>query len=310
MLFLLFAIAVMVWLALHVAASVRALGKLQAEPPMEIDMGFVRVPDYYAREVREGRTMARLIVSPLRRSTADVGPVMCESDCVLERQTQHAAVVATGTLRVGESVKVDQFADSSGEMSIASGAAIGGPVTSQAAIRLGRNVSVVSAHAPEITTEAGSGVTAAAQTGSTSLVKLQESRIGGRVRQMSEDTWIHEGDLVLQEPMLVAGKLIVRGGFTAAAGTVLQDDVKATGDIQVGSGSVCKGSLVADGNIDIGPGTRFERAVYAAGTLKVRSGARGEGPAPVAAFARSTVFLEDGILIRGRVSSEKTVVTA
>ena len=67
---------------------------------------------------------------------------------------------------------------------------------------------------------------------------------------------------------------------------------------------------VSDRDIELGYGTRFERSIYAAGELRLKAGVHGEGPGAVAVFARSRVLLGDDILVRGRIASEGSVVSA
>jgi NDP-sugar pyrophosphorylase family protein len=308
-LFVLFAVAVIGWFGLQLIGALLALRNLRGGTATEIDMEYVRVPNFLAREVREGRTASMLADDRVPALPRMQGTLRCESDCAVLEDARVTAIVAEGKLTLKEGVHIGEFADSRGEMIIGDECRIGGSATSETAVRMGRRVTLRSTFAPEITT---GGVVAVKRDGASpsEMICIPDETFGGALKKLSEDTWLHRGSLKAERPLTVTCKLIVLGSLTAPAGSVLQDDVKTSGNLIFGEGCVCGGALVSDRDIELGSGSRFSRSVYAAGEVRLKDGVCGEGSDPVAVFGRSRVLLEQNILVRGRIASEGSVISA
>ena len=301
--FVVFGALVCAWCSLHLSAARWALARLKKNSfPGEIDMNYVRVENFKPREVREGR-----------RS----GAVYFSGDAMLGKGTTASAAVADGVLRLLSGARVTDFVDSAGEMQIGENCVVEGRATSSTAIRLGAGSRVRSCFAPEITTpgstprdEISPGLpVGAAQTSPEFRLDIPGGMVSGRLQQMSADTWIHTGDLESDKAVSLRAKLVVLGSFSAGAGSELFEDLKATGEISIGSDSVCHGAVVSGAAVTLGAGCRFERVLHAAGDLRLGPNVRGEGPQAVVAYAAGRVFLNPGVIVRGKIASGREVVS-
>lgn len=297
--FLVFCAAFIFLCFMHFAAAIWALQKLRNDGSDEIDMDFVRVENFQARETRAGRRSAEGCFS---------------GDAVLGAGSMTRAVAADGSLTLLDGARVTGFADSQGEMKIGKDCCIEGRVTSARAIRLGRGASVRACAAPEITTERAesSMIDTGEGTASGSLravTSIPGEEFQGRIERLSADTWICKGDLTAAGPVNVSERLVVRGSFSAGAGSELNADLKAMGDLTIGAGSICRGRLVSGGTMTIEQGCRFECMLYAGEDLHLGERVVGEALHPVVAYAAGRVWLSRGILVRGKLAAGREVVT-
>ena len=80
--------------------------------------------------------------------------------------------------------------------------------------------------------------------------------------------------------------------------------MKAGGAISVGAGSVIQNNLLADGDLILGPGSVFQREVRSRQRMRLCSGVRGfREQGPVDVWAAGELVLEEDVAIRGRVRS-------
>jgi cytoskeletal protein CcmA (bactofilin family) len=254
----------------------------------------------------------------------------CGSDCSLTREllvhgnsnigsgSRLQALAANGNLMLEEKVTVARWLDSTGELTMSAGCKVGARVTSLKRIRLGLEVEVGSAYAPEVAT--GDRVTyfPVYEPPTSQLLEIdfptdspavnQTLTASGlerhRLFQLSPDTWVYKGDVRPQVPVRLTKKLIVKGDCRLPGGSVVEADVKATGSLFLGPSCVCQGNLVADGDIFLGPDCRFSGLIHAGKTLFCSRGARGLRPdGDVAAFAEQQVCVEANVVVRGKLAS-------
>jgi predicted acyltransferase (DUF342 family) len=128
---------------------------------------------------------------------------------------------------------------------------------------------------------------------------------------LGPDSCLYDGDFKPTAGLRVKTKLIVKGDCTIPAGSVLESDLKAKGFVHVGSGSVCRGNVISEGEIRFDSGSRFYGVVHAGRTLRLSSGVcGGRMDASVAAFSADTLFIENGVVVHGKVASGTRVVAA
>jgi predicted acyltransferase (DUF342 family) len=297
---------------LHFGAAIWAYRKLRNPRRAEIDTDYVRMEHFEALAVRGGAISADIRAESFSSPPGSTRPgiIHVDGDCILQKGMIARAVVAEGRIELREGAAIEDFADSRGELTIGRNCEIGGRVTSATSIILGAYISARSLLAPEIRT-GGSSAPPALPGAAPLRVEISSlpSPVSALMHQMSPDTWIYRGSLHIAEPLILRSKLVVMGSFSAGPGSELLDDVKASGDLSLGAGSICHGNLVCGGNMALGEGTRFERILHAGGEIKLARSVRGEGPQPVVAYAGHRVILYEDILIRGKVASEREVVT-
>jgi hypothetical protein len=300
---------------LHFAFALRVLRKLNS-PPDEIDVEYVRIENFKATRVRGG-SIPSAVSADLFTPSPPAGVIHVQGDCLLPTGVRTLGVVADGALTMEPDSELEQFADCRGAMTIGRNCTLG-LATSATSILIEAGSKLRSASAPEIRTS-GPGVSAvAAPSQRLTIPGISDAGYAGSaLHKLSEDTWICEQTLNSAEPILARSKLIVTGSFTAAPGSELLDDVKASGDIRIGIGSVCHGNLVSGGNLVLSEGVRFEGALHAEGSLVLGAGVKGgvvervdlnqNPPRRVVAYAAGVVTLGPGIVIRGKVASRSAI---
>jgi hypothetical protein len=101
---------------------------------------------------------------------------------------------------------------------------------------------------------------------------------------------------------------VVKGDCVCPPGSVLEHDLKATGRLAIGDGSQCNGNLIAGKSLYLGPNTRFSGLLHAGAALWLSQGVRGAaGESLVAAHAGSSLYIEAGVTVRGKLSAGKRV---
>jgi len=312
--FSLFLAAFALWFWLHLAAALRAVNRLKVSDSPEIDLGFVRTGDFHAREVREGN------VAPARQADAFAtfpkqrvqGTVLSRGDCLLRCGTRVGAIVSTGELALKNDVVVEQFADSRGNLTMGKRCSVRGRATSAESIHVGEESRARSFEGNQVMTDTADAKAPAPPVEDRVTVPLGGETVSDagvdsrRMRRMAEDTWLYRGDLTPAKPLLVRSRLVVLGRLELPAGSILEADVTATGDVRLGAGSSCR-SIFSDSDIRMGEGCRFAGVLYAGGELRLGNGVLGEGDARVA-YGRARVRLHKGVVVRGKIASGGEVV--
>lgn len=247
------------------------------------------------------------------------GPVFAGGICEIGKQSRLMALAAGQRLVLGTGVQVSDWADAEGAVDARPGVSIGGALASRTSIQLGEGAGAAALFAPGIVS--GSPQTATPlEVAGTKLVAWEpphknphpEELAGGlaygfkpaKLTALGADTWLYDGSLQFTSPVLLRTKLVVRGSFRCAAGSLLDDDVKAGGDITIGTGSMVHGHLTAKGNLTLGAGSYFAGDLRAELTLRLRTGVRGfRQGSPVQVTCAGRLMMEPGALVRGYIKS-------
>jgi hypothetical protein len=263
------------------------------------------------------------------------GNFRCSAGCAFDREiyargdasigaaSRLQSLAADGNLTLGPGVRITRWADSGREMDIGPKSVVVARATAGAIIRLAEGAQVGSAFAPLVTTsrKPGEGSEerveppapeheipglrgAGALTGRPAGIGVDPEKL----KELSSDCWLYDGDLKPSVPLRVKTRLIVKGDCVLPAGSVLEGDLKADGRIAIGASSLCRGNVIADGDISFGRSSRFLGVVHAGKTLRLGWGVRGGGEsAKVAAFAADTLLLADNVVVHGKVASDDRV---
>ncbi len=250
-------------------------------------------------------------------------PVYVGGDCEIGKDSRLEAIAADGALNLCPGVEVRGGADSLGSMEIRGGCRIGSLASSATSIRLGLETQAAALFAPAVTT--WPGMNFVPDTPPVSAGEVVRIPPPGRQRRVAlpvagpmekaelyalgADTWVCETGLHFTTPVVLEAHVVTGGAFCCPAGSLLDGDVKAAGSISVGAGSVARGNLLAGGDLILGPGAVFQREVRSRQRIRFCAGVRGlrrEGPVEV--WAAGELVLEDGVTIRGSLSSGCRVV--
>jgi hypothetical protein len=245
-------------------------------------------------------------------------------DCQIGKQSRLQSIASDGALTLGPDVTVVRWADSTGDLELRPGARVLARATSEGTIRMGLDSRAVSLFAPEVASHGradedveihaaprpGSGITLLAPGESGEPLGIFNSGVDrGRFTPLGRDGWIYRGDLILGVPLRLQAKLVVMGTLVCPGGSLLEADVKATGDISLGPATVTHGHLIADGDLYLGPRSFFSGVLLAGGNLHIGRTTRGlADPDPAIAYAGNVVRLESNVVIQGKVSAGKHVV--
>lgn len=283
--FLAFGVVFIFWFSLHLVASLWAFRKLKREG------------------VPENGTS-------LEGSAGSPADVHFPGDGVLRGPSVIGVVVAQGSLTLLDGALVTKSAHSQGNMTIGKGCVVERLATSCGVMRLESGATALVCSAPEITTGYGPDDSP----NETPLGVAEKTTVipgamfQDRFRQLSADTWVCTGDLKLTGPVCLQQRLVVRGSFSAGAGSELASDLKATGDLTIGPDSTCRGKLLSEGTISLGARCRFEGILHAGRDLHLGEGVRSENGRPIVAYAAERVVLAQGIRIRGKVAAGRQLV--
>ncbi len=234
-------------------------------------------------------------------------------------QSELQSIAADGNLVLEDGVQVTRWADSSGDLEIGPNALVRVRATAGTTIRMCEGAQVGCAFAPTVRSGHGEPDIVKETTELPVLVleiprkKTAEqpaANPGGegfapdKLRMLSPDCWMYAGDLKPPAPLRVTTKLIVKGDCIIPGGSILEGDLKADGQVEIGPRSVCRGSVIAGGTIRFGAGSRFDGVVHAGKELWLGSGVSGgDEDARVAAYAAETVRLECGVVVHGKLAS-------
>src|SRR5262249_28300237 len=86
-------------------------------------------------------------------------------------------------------------------------------------------------------------------------------------------------------------------------GSILEQDLKATGRLAIGDGSECRGNIIAGKSLYLGLHVQFSGILHSGAALWLSRGVRGvANGTPVAAHAGSSLYLESGVTVHGKLS--------
>jgi predicted acyltransferase (DUF342 family) len=231
------------------------------------------------------------------------------------------ALAADGDVTLSSDVEIARWVDSWGALHLGRHCTIHSRATSRKSVYLDAGVQARSVFAPEVTT-APAAVDPARHPMASQDQRLQIPPPDGAnrsaLRQMGLDLskltplgsecWIYAGSLRPRMPVHLTAQLVVKGDCSIPAGSVLENDLKASGDLFIGAGSECKGNLISEKVLGVGPGVHFGGIIHADGEILVGYGVRGESvEGPVAVDAGSWLYVEQGVTVRGKLSSGERV---
>ena len=262
------------------------------------------------------------------------GNFRCGAGCTLSREvlvhgnadigagTALQAIATDGHLSLGEDVRAARWLDSQGELSMAAGCQAGARVTSRTRIRLAVGVRVNSISAPMIVTTGCEPQTfdepappaglPSIDLDDVSTQSFQSSALSGfdfaRLMRLGEDTWLYAGDWLPPNPLRLLNKLVVKGDCSVPEGSVLEADVKATGNMFIGPSCCVRGNLVAEGEMSIGMRCRFFGLLHAERALLLSRGSRGGRPDRlIAAYAGDQLSVEEDVGVHGKLAAHAGV---
>lgn len=261
------------------------------------------------------------------------GDFSCGRECTLSREiyTRGSAKIGTGSrlqaiaadqnITLGDHVTIARWVDSLGELRIGRGCVIHSRATAQKAIHLDMDTEVQSVFAPEVVSDPdGSSEEHAYLPFVVQALRIPlpdaESAEGwkkigfdnAKLARLDSDSWIYEGSLKPRVPLRLTAKLVVKGDCVCPPGSVLERDLKATGRLAIGDGSECRGNLVAGKSLYLGLHVQFSGILHSGASLWLSRGVRGESNgAPIAAHAGSSLYMEAGVTVQGKLSGGKHV---
>ena len=151
-----------------------------------------------------------------------------------------------------------------GELRLGRNCIIHSRATARKSAFLDVGVQALSVFAAEITTAAGA--MDASRYAASSPDRLQFpppanadrsalSRMGldlSKLSPLGPECWIYAGSLRPEVPVHLTAQLVVRGDCSIPVSSLLEQDLKASGNLYVGAGSECKGNVVSEKSIGLG----------------------------------------------------------
>ena len=295
-----------------------------------------------SRLIRKGKECIRVSNAteyPAESISNDIlaveGSFKCHEACTFHREiyargdarigsgTQLQSIATDGNLALGTKVQIARWADCQGNMEIGAESIIHSRATAGGTLLLKIGAQVKSAFAPlGCTSENDPGISEKSEETPPPPIEFpscatnaenENQRVSGvdpsRLRPLSPDCWIYDGDFRPSKPLHFTVKLIVRGNCDIPPGSVLEKDVKSRQSISVGAGCLCRGNMIAEEAIWFGPFSRFHGIVHAGKMLRLCAGVQGgTEKASVAAFAEETLSVEKNVIVYGKLASADRVL--
>ena len=228
------------------------------------------------------------------------------------------ALAADGDVTLASDVEVARWVDSWRALHLGRNCTIHSRATARKSIFLEAGVQALSVFAPEVTTAPGAVDASVPPTTSPEQrvqipppANADLSRVGldrSKLTALGSECWIYAGSFKPQSPVHLTAQLVVRGDCSIPAGSLLEDDLKASGDLFIGANSECKGNLVSEKSLGVGPGVHFGGIIHTDGEMLLSHGVRGESAeGPVAVDAGSWLYVEQGVTVRGKLASGERV---
>ena len=248
--------------------------------------------------------------------------IYVRGDASIGSGTQLQSIATDGNLTLGTKVRIARWADSQGNMEIGAKSIIHSRATAGGTLLLKNGAQVKSAFAPlgctsekdpDIAAKSNETLPPPIEFPSCATNAENENQCGSgvdpsRLRMLSPDCWIYDGDFRPSKPLRFTAALIVRGNCDIPPGSVLEKDLKSRQSISVGAGCLCRGNVIAEKAIWLGPFSRFCGIVHAGKTLRLCAGVQGgTEKANVAAFAEETLSIEKNVIVYGKLASADLV---
>jgi hypothetical protein len=263
------------------------------------------------------------------------GNFKCSEACIFQREiyvqgdasigfgTQLQAIAADGSLTLEPQVRIARWADCQEDMEIGEKCIIHSRTTAGKTLILQNGTQVKSAVAPLVRTfnydpgqSANFDITTPPEIKFPACITNpeNENQTGldldpKRLKMLSPDCYIYDGDFRPSKPLHMETKLIVRGDCDIPSGSVLEKDIKSKRSLSIGADCICRGSLISDRAMWMGPFCQFYGIVYAGQTLRMCAGVRGgTEDSTVAAFAQETLTVEENVAVHGKLASDDRVI--
>jgi predicted acyltransferase (DUF342 family) len=238
-----------------------------------------------------------------------------QGDCEIGPRSRLRDVAVDGALTLGHGSEVHRWVDAAGPLIIASGVRIHSRTVSRTFILLGAGASALSLHAPEIRSEGFREAIPRRDLPRRDVIEIPVPSYpavygydASRLHRMSDNTYLYDGDLLLEAPAVVRCSLVVRGDVYLPSESLLEGSLKARGSIHIDASSVARANVVAEGDLLLGPGCFFQGLLSARGTLRLSRGVRGMSEeTPVAAFSSGPLEIESNVIVCGKLASQSRV---
>lgn len=243
------------------------------------------------------------------------GPVLVGGTCLVGPGSRVMALAAGKSLTLGENCAVSDWVDCHGPLALGGGSRVHG-AASRHSIQVGKGVEAAGLFAPAVSTPGfapGAALPemrerpveirppgAQDQTDWSVFAGLQKSRLSA----LGKNTWIYDGSLKLDKPVILKSKLVTRGSLYCAAASLLDGDIRAGGDVNIGADSIVNGSVTARGDVTLEANCLFSGDLSGGVTVTLGAGARGyRDGGPVILTSGAAMHLEGNVLVRGELRS-------
>jgi hypothetical protein len=243
-------------------------------------------------------------------------PIFTEGGFQAGKGSHLHSVSAASDVRLAPDVVVEHHIIGEKAVHLRAGSVVQGEVVAGEAVHLSADACAGTLFAPMIATQGrteevapGPTVSSHIEIGPPHEGTIPDLRLG-KLTALGDETWVYDGSLHLPVPLLLRSKLVVRGGFRCAPGSLIEDDVKAGALLHVGAGSICRGHLTSLGDMVLDADCLFQGRLDSRMSLRLRSGTRGfRAGGPVQVIADGGLTLEPNVVVRGSISSGKAVVS-
>jgi hypothetical protein len=230
------------------------------------------------------------------------------------------AVAADGNLTLAHEVEVARWVDSWGELRLGRNCVLHSRATARKSAFLEVGAQAQSVFAAEITTAPAARADSRIPVVSEKRLQIPPapgadpgalSRMGldvAKLTPLGPDCWIYADSFRPGVPVHLTAQLVVKGHCSIPAGSLLEHDLKASRSLYIGADSQCEGNLVSEESLSLGPGVHFAGLIHADGEILLSSGVQGESAdGPVAVDAGAWLYVEQGVTVRGKLSSGESV---
>jgi predicted acyltransferase (DUF342 family) len=244
------------------------------------------------------------------------GPVLVGGACEIGKDSRVMALAAGAKLTLGDECEVSDWVDSNGPLVLGGGSRVRGGAASRHSVQIGKGVEAGGVFGPAISSpEFAAGARmpelrdrpveilppgSLRATDWTGCAGIERSRL----RELGNDTWIYDGALRFEKPVILKSKLVTRGSFLCAGASLLEEEVNAGGDIFIGANSIVNGNLSSKGDLRLDKNCLFSGDLSAGVTVTLETGTRGyRDGAPVVVSSGAALYLANNVLVRGEMQT-------
>ncbi|MBI4460036.1 MAG: hypothetical protein HY648_08265 [Acidobacteria bacterium] len=220
------------------------------------------------------------------------------------------AVAADGDLILGERNSVSRWVDARGKILLRRGTITRSRVSSLDSIELEPGVSAQSLYAPLVFTHGYRPLELppVSRPLSATASEMPAYLNGVRCVRLAADTWLVQGDLLLDSGASVGSKLVIQGSFQTEPDCYLSHDVKAF-RVKLGARNKVFGNIIYESEVEVGESSFVSRSVAAETDVVLRSGTRVGLPEALAVVsAGGQVRLEFNVAVCGKLAADRAVL--